>query len=129
RRRLGTGLDEGGALDPAARRRTRDAVVALAARARAQGAARLWAFATGAVRRARDGGAFAAELGETTGCAVTVLSGEDEAALAYRAVTHAGDTGGAAVPAIDGGGAPTEGTVRPGERTPAAASRPPGALP
>jgi exopolyphosphatase/guanosine-5'-triphosphate,3'-diphosphate pyrophosphatase len=57
--RLGTGLFEGGRLDPAARARTLAAVERLAARARAAGARAVWAFGTAAMRRAADGAAFA----------------------------------------------------------------------
>ncbi|MGH7896241.1 MAG: exopolyphosphatase, partial [Candidatus Binatia bacterium] len=61
--RLGGRLRAGGSLDPAAVGRTRDAVVALAARARRAGAGDVWAFATGAVRRAAEGRAFATDIG------------------------------------------------------------------
>src|SRR5262249_11282944 len=87
--RLGAGLRDGAPLDGAARARTRDAVVAMTRRARALGARRVWAFATGAARRASDGRIFATELARDAGCSVELLSGEDEAALAYGAVRHA----------------------------------------
>ncbi len=126
--RLGSGLVPGGLLDPAARARTRDAVVALAARARAHGATRSWAFATGAARRARDGRDFATELAGAAGCPVEVLSGDDEAALAYAAVRHACGEQDRALLAVDIGGATTELTLGRGERADATASLPLGAL-
>jgi exopolyphosphatase/guanosine-5'-triphosphate,3'-diphosphate pyrophosphatase len=93
--RLGTGLRPGGTLDAAARSRTRDAVGQFAARARAAGAQRTWAFATGAVRDAADGAEFAAELESAAGVPLQVLSGEREACLAWAAAAaavHAGDS-------------------------------------
>src|SRR5262249_39804038 len=68
--RLGSRLEVGGTLDTAARDRTRDAVVDVCARARSHGASRLWGFATGAARRARDGSDFAGELARAAGCPV-----------------------------------------------------------
>ncbi len=126
--RLGTGLVEGGALDPAACVRTRDAVIAQVARARRLGTSRCWAFATGAVRRASDGAAFAADLAGGAGCPVEVLSGDEEAALAYAAVSHALAERAQPVVAVDVGGATTEVTVGCGERIAATMSLGLGAL-
>ncbi len=126
--RLGSGLRAGDPLDLAARARTRAAVVACCTRARAAGATHCWAFATGAARRARDGAAFAAELAAAAGCAVEVLSGRDEAALAYAAVIHAGDDGGGPLLAVDVGGATTELTFGRGARIEEMVSIPVGAL-
>jgi len=74
--RLGTGLRPGGRLDADALARTRDAVVAFAARARARGAPRVWAFATAALREAADGSATAGAIAATAGVPVEVLSGD-----------------------------------------------------
>jgi exopolyphosphatase/guanosine-5'-triphosphate,3'-diphosphate pyrophosphatase len=126
--RLGSGLRRGGSLDAAARARTRDAVVALARRARAASASCCWAFATGAARDARDGAAFAAELAPAADCAVEVLAGEEEARLAYASVAHALAEGDAPLLVADVGGATTEVTFGRGERIEAAASLPLGAL-
>jgi len=125
--RLGAGLADGGRLDPAARGRTRDAVVAFAARARARGAGRIWAFATGAARRAADGGDFAAETAGAAGCPLEVLSGEREARLAYAAVAAGLDVRGWLLVA-DVGGATTELTLGEGARIDEAASLALGAL-
>jgi exopolyphosphatase/guanosine-5'-triphosphate,3'-diphosphate pyrophosphatase len=126
--RLCAGLGIGGALDPAARARTRDVVVALAARARSHGAARLWAFATGAARRACDGQDFARELAQAAVCPVDVLAGDEEAALAYAGVRHACGEQHRALLAVDIGGATTELTLGAGARADAAVSLPLGAL-
>jgi len=126
--RLGTGLEVGGPLDRAACTRTRDAVVALAARARSHGASRLWGFATGAARRARDGSDFAIELAQAAGCPVAVLSGDEEAALAYAAIRHACAAQARTLLAVDVGGATTELTLGRGEAIQGVASLPLGAL-
>jgi exopolyphosphatase / guanosine-5'-triphosphate,3'-diphosphate pyrophosphatase len=126
--RLGSGLDAGGSIDPAARSRTRDAVVALGARARSRGASRVWAFATGAVRRAADGRDFAAELARAADCPVAVLSGEEEAALAYAAVQHAFAEQERALLVVDVGGATTELTLGRGAAIHGTTSLPLGAL-
>jgi len=126
--RLGSGLRPGGPLDPAAAARTREAVVRLAARARAAGAAGTWAFATGAARRAADGVAFAREVAVAAGVPVAILSGDEEARLAYAAV--AGDPGAPAAPClvVDVGGATTELTLGRGPDVEATVSLPLGAL-
>src|SRR5207247_2431397 len=103
---------------------TRDAVVAFAARARARGAPRVWAFATAALREAADGSAAADAIAAAAGVPVEVLSGEREAALAYAAVA-AGET---PLLVADVGGRTTELTLGVGERVLGAASLPLGAL-
>ncbi len=105
--RLGRGLADGGTLNPAARGETLVAVTTFAARARAAGATRVWAFATAAARRASDGAAFAREVAASAGVPVEILSDEEEARLAYAAVAHALGDGGPLV-AIEIGGGTTE---------------------
>ncbi len=122
--RLGTGLRPGGRLDADALAQTRDAVVAFAARARARGAPRVWAFATAALREAADGSAAADAIAAAAGVPVEVLSGEREAALAYAAVA-AEET---PLLVADVGGRTTELTLGVGERVLGAASLPLGAL-
>jgi exopolyphosphatase/guanosine-5'-triphosphate,3'-diphosphate pyrophosphatase len=126
--RLGTGLRPGGRLDADALARTRDAVVAFAARARARGAPRVWAFATAALREAADGSAAAGAIAATAGVPVEVLSGEQEAALAYAAVAAATRARETPLLVADVGGRTTELTLGVGERVLGAASLPLGAL-
>jgi exopolyphosphatase/guanosine-5'-triphosphate,3'-diphosphate pyrophosphatase len=114
--RLGTGLRPGGTLDAGARRRARDAVTAFAARARASGARRTWAFGTGAMRDAAGGRDFAAELAAASGVPVEVLSGEREARLAWTAAAGAVDAGAAPLVVADVGGWTTELTLGVGDR-------------
>lgn len=104
---LGAGLVAGGALDAAAAARTRDAVVGFVGRARSAGATRVWAYGTGAARRARDGAAFLDGLGVAAGCETAVLSGDEEARLAYAAAAL-GAGPDAALVAVDVGGGTTE---------------------
>jgi exopolyphosphatase/guanosine-5'-triphosphate,3'-diphosphate pyrophosphatase len=124
--RLGAGLRPGGRLDPAAVARTTEAVAALAARARSAGVETVWAFATAAAREASDGAAFARGLAARTGVEVEILSGAQEARLAYEAV--AATTGDAAVLAVDVGGRSTELTLGVGGTIAGSTSLPLGAL-
>jgi len=126
--RLGADLVRGGRLDPAARGRTREAVVAFAARARAAAATDVWAFATAAMREAADGSAFAGELEAGAGVPVEVLSGESEARLAYAAVAHGLDVDGGPAVVADLGGRTTDLTLGMAEAIVAAESLPLGAL-
>jgi len=126
--RLGTGLRAGGALDPDAARRTAACVVDFAARARARGASAVWAFATGAVRRARDGAAFARAVADAAAIPVEILTGAREAALAHGAAAHGLGLGDAPMLAIDIGGATTELTLGRGAAIEASASLALGAL-
>jgi exopolyphosphatase/guanosine-5'-triphosphate,3'-diphosphate pyrophosphatase len=125
---LGTGLAPGRTLDRVAAARTGEAVVAFARRARARGAQHVWAFATGAVRAAADGPAFAQALATRAGCDVAILSGRDEARFAWEAVATGVGAGAAQLLAVDVGGATTELTRGAGTTVHAAVSLPIGAL-
>jgi exopolyphosphatase/guanosine-5'-triphosphate,3'-diphosphate pyrophosphatase len=103
-------------------------VVAQVEHARRHGTSRCWAFTTGAARRASDGRAFAAELARAATCPVEVLSGDDEAALAYAAVAHTLATGDQRVLAVDVGGVTTELTLGRGDRVEESVSLALGAL-
>jgi len=126
--RLGAGLRAGGTLDPATARATHDTVVELARRARDRGARDVWAFATGAARRAADGRTFADDVAAASDVPVEILSGAREAQLAFAAVGHGLGLGAAPVVAIDVGGATTELAVGRGETIDASVSLPLGAL-
>jgi exopolyphosphatase/guanosine-5'-triphosphate,3'-diphosphate pyrophosphatase len=126
--RLGAGLRAGGLLDAAAAARTLAAVVALAACARAAGAANVWAFATGAARGASDGAEFAAATASAAGIPLEVLSGDREARLAYAAAIHGLGLGDGPVLVIDVGGATTELTLGRGASVAGATSLGVGAL-
>ena len=123
--RLASGLRDGGTLEPAARGRTLGAVAAFAQRARALGARDVVGLGTAAMRAAADSAAFAREIEAATGVAVAILSGTEEARLAYRAVAP-----GAVGPllAVDVGGRSTELVLGDGARIDEARSLPLGAL-
>ena len=123
--RLATGLRDGGPLDPGARDRTLRAVGAFAERARGLGAREVVGIGTAALRAAADGPAFARAIAAETGVRMSVLSGLEEAHLAYAAVARA-----AAGPllAVDVGGRSTELVLGEGTRIDDAQSLPLGAL-
>jgi exopolyphosphatase/guanosine-5'-triphosphate,3'-diphosphate pyrophosphatase len=85
--RLGQGQGMGGALQEEPMARTASTVAEFVAAARALGASRVRLVATSAVREAPNGQLFAARLRQATGCAIEVLSGEDEARLALLGVS------------------------------------------
>jgi len=91
--RIGTGIGAAGTLDPAARERTLAAVDEYVGIARACGVTAADAIATSALRRARDGDAFASQVGVRAGIAPRVLTGVEEATYSFLGATasRAGD--------------------------------------
>ena len=104
--RLGEGLAQSGELSEAAMRRTAEAVALFYETAKAEGAERVYAFATAAVRRSRNGGEFVARVRRECGLEVRVLAGEEEARIGFLGATEGRDGG-----IVDVGGASTEITV------------------
>jgi exopolyphosphatase/guanosine-5'-triphosphate,3'-diphosphate pyrophosphatase len=102
---LGAGLALGGPLEPAARRRTGEAVASLIAEAKALGARTIQLVGTSAARDAADGPAFIEELGRELGVSARVATGPEEAALSFLGATR--DLGGDPV-VMDIGGGSTE---------------------
>jgi len=84
--RLGEGLDSTGRISPAAARRTLKAIVEAASEARATGAGPIVLAATSALRSAANGAEVAAEIQNSTGLELRILSGEEEARLVFSAV-------------------------------------------
>ena len=80
--RLGEGLSEG-VLTEASIRRSIDAMLEMRALAQRAGVVRFFAFATEAVRRAKNGVDFARAAEAETGIPVEILPGETEAEIAY----------------------------------------------
>jgi exopolyphosphatase/guanosine-5'-triphosphate,3'-diphosphate pyrophosphatase len=105
--RLAEGLAASGRLAGGAMTRTRAAVSDYVGRARAAGAAGIEIVATSAVREAVNGREFAAALEESTGVAVRVIGGEEEARLTVRGVLHGLEAPGPSV-VFDIGGGSTE---------------------
>ena len=110
--RLGEGLVSTGAMTQSAIARTVVAVRDFAARAKEEGAERVFAFATAAVRSASNRADFLKAVREEAGIDVDVISGEEEARIGILGALGCGDGG-----IIDVGGASTEITLqRSGER-------------
>ncbi|MCC6647597.1 MAG: Ppx/GppA family phosphatase [Polyangiaceae bacterium] len=82
--RLGEGVDRSGELTASARERTRACLAGYAAEARALGVTALAAVGTSAMRDARGGPEFAAEIAELLGAAPRIVSGDEEARLTFR---------------------------------------------
>ena len=110
--RLGEGLVSTGAMTQSAIARTAVAVRDFAARAKEEGAERVFAFATAAVRSASNRADFLKAVKAEAGIDVDVISGEEEARIGILGALGCGDGG-----IIDVGGASTEITLqRSGER-------------
>lgn len=100
--RLLEGLRDG-ALSAPAMARTAEAIAALAAEARALGAQEIEAFGTSAMRDGGKNSRGLIEKAAQAGVSLRVLSGEEEARLAYAGAAPAGNSG-----VIDIGGGSTE---------------------
>ena len=110
--RLGEGLASSGKISPAASERTALAVKDFYLSAKDEGAKRVYAFATAAVRSASNGADFVNRVKELCGLEICVLSGEEEAECGILGALGNADGG-----IIDIGGASTEVTVRKGGKT------------
>lgn len=110
--RLGEGLVSTGVMSPAAMQRTAAAVRDFAAAAAEDGAAKVYAFATAAVRRAANREEFLGEVRRVAGIEVDVISGEEEAEIGILGALGNSDGG-----MIDVGGASTEIIVRRGGKS------------
>ena len=107
--RLGEGLALSGRILPAAIERTAQAIAKFVKEANADGAARVYVFATAAVRSAVNRQDFLARVKELCGIEVDVVSGQEEARLGILGALKGADGG-----IIDVGGASTEVTVQRG---------------
>lgn len=107
--RLGEGLASSSLLKREAAERTAAAVAAFYARANAEGAASVYAFATAAVRSAENGSEFVARVRELCPLDVEVISGMEEAELGILGTLGGRDGG-----LVDAGGASTEIVVQKG---------------
>ncbi|HYZ14761.1 MAG TPA: hypothetical protein VE591_00110 [Candidatus Acidoferrum sp.] len=105
--RIGTGIGVTGKIDPAARERTLAAIDEYLGLAERRGATEIDAIATSALRRARDGEAFGAEVAARIGVAPRVLSGAEEATYSFLGATSSHD-GAHAIGVLDVGGGSTE---------------------
>lgn len=110
--RLSEGLSFSGALKSEAIERTALAVAQFAKQAKEDGAERIYAFATAAVRSASNGREFTARVKELCGIEVEVISGQAEAEIGILGALGRRDGG-----IIDVGGASTEVTVKKDGKT------------
>ncbi len=107
--RLGEGINASSRLSPAAMERTAEAIQAFKLAAEQDGAEKVYAFATAAVRSADNGADFVKKVKKVAGLDLEVISGEKEAQIGLCGALGKGDGG-----IIDVGGASTEVTVRSG---------------
>jgi exopolyphosphatase / guanosine-5'-triphosphate,3'-diphosphate pyrophosphatase len=113
--RLGEGLRESGALQPEPLQRTVEAIVGMTGEARRAGAAEIAAVATAGMRSASNPEQLVEAVQERCGVGIEVISGEEEARLAYLAATADLDLGDGTLAVFDTGGGSTEFTFgRPG---------------
>lgn len=117
-----------GGTDPSEASRLIAAAGLFAARCRQLAAADVVAVATSAVREAPDRDELIRRLREEAGLDVSVLSGEEEARLAYRGLAGTVDLHGRRALAMDIGGGSTEVAVGEGRKVLLAASLPVGAV-
>jgi exopolyphosphatase/guanosine-5'-triphosphate,3'-diphosphate pyrophosphatase len=109
--RLGEGLAETGELQPEPLRRTADAIVGMVAESRAAGAAEIAAVGTAGMRIADNSDELIDAVRERCGVGIEVISGEEEARLAYVAATSELDVGQDTLVVFDTGGGSTEFTL------------------
>lgn len=113
--RLGEGMGRRAAIIPAAARRTLAVVGEYVALGKRLGSDRFALFGTAALREASNASSFTAAIRERTGQEIKILSGDEEALLAFRgaASSLSHDPGGVLV--IDIGGGSTEFISRAGD--------------
>ena len=102
--RLGEGLGETGRLNPEPMARTVEAIAGMADEARRNRVAAVAAVGTAGMRIADNGPQLVRAVKERCGVEIEILSGEDEARLAYLAATAGLDTQGSLVVFDTGGG-------------------------
>jgi exopolyphosphatase/guanosine-5'-triphosphate,3'-diphosphate pyrophosphatase len=106
--RLGEGVEENGLLGEAAMARTLEAVAGMVDEARRNGAAAIAVVGTAALRKATNADTFVAEAKARSSVLVEVLSGEEEARLAYLAATSVVSDDAGSIDVFDTGGGSTQ---------------------
>jgi exopolyphosphatase/guanosine-5'-triphosphate,3'-diphosphate pyrophosphatase len=109
--RLGEGLDEAGVLLPEPMARTADAIAEIVQRVQTGAAADILAVGTAGLRQAPNREEFVAKVHEHAGIRVQVISGEEEARLAYVAAVSTLPRPGATSVVFDTGGGSSQFTV------------------
>ncbi len=106
--RIGEGLGSGGTVAPAALERTIEVIAGMADEAKREGAVAIAAVGTAWLRAASDRDEVLTTIRERTGVTVEEVSGEDEARLAYAAVSIGLPTDAGNVVVFDTGGGSTQ---------------------
>jgi exopolyphosphatase/guanosine-5'-triphosphate,3'-diphosphate pyrophosphatase len=106
--RLGEGLHDTGSLQPEPLQRTADAIVGMVDEARRAGAAEIAAVATAGMRQATNSAELVEAVRQRCGVGIEVISGEEEARLAFLAATSALEVGPESLVLFDTGGGSTE---------------------
>ncbi len=106
--RMGEGLADGGTVAPAALERTIEVIAGMAEEAKREGAVAIAAVGTAWLRAVRDSDDVLTTIRERTGVNVEEVSGEDEARLAYAAVSIGLPTDAGHVVVFDTGGGSTQ---------------------
>jgi exopolyphosphatase/guanosine-5'-triphosphate,3'-diphosphate pyrophosphatase len=113
--RLGEGLDEQSMLQPEPIERTADAIVAMVEEARSLGVTDIAAVATAGMRIAKNSAELVNVVRDRCGVGIEVISGEEEARLAYIAATSELEVGQGRLVVFDTGGGSSQFTFgRPG---------------
>jgi exopolyphosphatase/guanosine-5'-triphosphate,3'-diphosphate pyrophosphatase len=102
--RLGEGLEESGRLQPEPIARTVEAIAGMVDEARSDGVARIAAVGTAGMRIASNSADLIEAVEDRSGVRIEVISGEEEARLAYLAATSALDVGRGSLVVFDTGG-------------------------
>jgi exopolyphosphatase/guanosine-5'-triphosphate,3'-diphosphate pyrophosphatase len=114
--RLGEGLAESGQLDPEAMKRTVEAIAAMVDTARSSGALSIAAVGTAGVRLAPNREVLIDAIRARTGITLEVISGEEEARLAYLAARSTLGVVRGRLVVFDSGGGSTQFTFGRGEQ-------------
>jgi exopolyphosphatase/guanosine-5'-triphosphate,3'-diphosphate pyrophosphatase len=114
--RLGEGLDRTGDLNEQPIGRTVDAIADMAEEAARQAVVTTAAVGTAGLRMARNSNAFVDAVRERTGIRVEIISGDEEARLAYLAVTSELQLGDGSLVLFDTGGGSSQFTFGHGEQ-------------
>ena len=102
--RLGEGLDRSGELNEEPLARTVDAIAGMAEEAARENVVTVVAVGTAGLRMAGNSASFVEAVRERTGIEVEIISGEEEARLAYVAVTSDLELGDGSLALFDTGG-------------------------
>jgi len=114
--RLGEGLDKTGELSGEAMARTASAVAAMVTEARERSAAGIAALGTMGMRTARNSDQLIDAVRQRCGVSIEVISGEEEARLAYLAVKSGLGLAAASLAIFDTGGGSTQFTFGHGSK-------------